>query len=750
MNKRSSLQSAMIASLALVIVLGTSCIGAFGQTAAEHKPRIALDEFFNYVSYTGLELAPDGKALLIATRRADWNHDRFRKDIWLWRDGMTSPMLLTNSGHDSDARWSPDGKWIAFLSDRPTETAPESAPAQIPNETRPTLSPNPKPQGHDEEQTSETKTITQLYLVSAAGGEAFPVTLGIEAVHEFAWSSNSRYLYFATRTPWSKAKRDRYKKEWKDVVRYRESERGDAIARISVTDAVARQAAIGGSESKSSAKVESETAETPGAEVVTTISYKVDELAASPDGKSIAFTTDSTSGRVEDISDYEIYLAPATGGPVRRLTNNEASESDLHWAPDSQHIFFSVGSGSMDGRYEHVQNRLYSVDVNDGKVQRWAGSFGGNVESWSLAPDGTVVSSARLGTAVAMYTEANASGDLHELPSWKGTYQQVATALHSQRVAFVFSALDRPTEVYIADSPQQLEKAVAITSFNWLFTQRALPQGKPYTWKADDGRQIEGMLVYPPGEFDAKHLPMFVLIHGGPEAADGDKFRADWYDWAILAASRGYLVFRPNYRGSTGYGDQFMREIVPHIVSRPGKDILEGIDALVHDGMADPNRLTIGGYSYGGYMTNWLITQTTQFKAAVTGAGAVEHAANWGNDDLTFDDAWYLGGTPWQAEQIYNEEAALWQITKVKTPTHMVAGADDIRVAVAEDYLLERALHTLGVPSTLLVFPGEGHSLAKNPWHGKIKVREELKWLEKYGGSTGEGGPAPQTTGTEQ
>jgi dipeptidyl aminopeptidase/acylaminoacyl peptidase len=194
------------------------------------------------------------------------------------------------------------------------------------------------------------------------------------------------------------------------------------------------------------------------------------------------------------------------------------------------------------------------------------------------------------------------------------------------------------------------------------------------------------------------------------------------------------LVFEPNYRGSVGYGDAFALGIIPRIVSRPGKDILEGVDALVKDGIADPDHLTLGGYSYGGYMTNWLITQTTRFKAAVSGAGAVEHVANWGNDDSTFDDAYFLGGLPWRTRQNWNDEAAIWQFDKVRTPTHVVGGADDIRVYVGEDYLLERALHTQGVPTSLLIFPGEGHDLDKNPWHGKIKVREELKWLEKYGG----------------
>jgi len=297
--------------------------------------------------------------------------------------------------------------------------------------------------------------------------------------------------------------------------------------------------------------------------------------------------------------------------------------------------------------------------------------------------------------------------------------------------------LGEPAEVYWADGAGKLETARPLTAFNNLFTQRDLPQGKPYRWKAEDGTSVEGMLIYPPRKFEAKNLPMFVFIHGGPADADGNHFEADWYVWDRLAAAQGWLVFEPNYRGSTGYGDKFLLGMMPEIVSRPGKDILQGVDALVKDGIADPDHLAVGGYSYGGYMTNWLITQTTRFKAAVTGAGAVENVANWGNDDLTLDDANDLGGRPWEVPQRYNSEAAIFQIDKVKTPTHMVTGEDDMRVAVLENYLLDHALHALNIPGTLLIFPGEGHSLDRNPWHGKIKVREELKWLQEYGGVAG-------------
>jgi dipeptidyl aminopeptidase/acylaminoacyl peptidase len=461
-------------------------------------------------------------------------------------------------------------------------------------------------------------------------------------------------------------------------------------------------------------------------------------MATSLDGRHLAFVTSSVSERQEKIGEYEIYSVDLTGPsvdrPPRQLTHNESIERSLRWANDNKRLFFQVELGSAEGPYKDTQQRLYWVDSDTAEVQRWAPDFAGEVTRYSITTDGSVIATGKLGTEVQLYSELNPKARFIAQPGWTGTYELLATAMHSPRVAFVHSTTQKPTEVYLAESMADVQHARPITAFNKLFTDRDLPMAKPYQWTADDGTRVEGMLMYPPGKFEGKNLPTFVLIHGGPADADGNHFEADWYQWDRLAATQGWLVFEPNYRGSSGYGDKFLMQIVPEIVSRPGKDILEGVDALVKDGIVDPTHLAVGGYSYGGYMTNWLITQTTRFKAAVTGAGAVEHVSNWGNDDTTFDDAYFLGGLPWKARQRYLDEAAIYLIDKVKTPTHIVAGADDIRVAVSQNYLLDRALHELGIPSAFLIFPGEGHSLAKNPWHGKIKVREELKWLEKYGG----------------
>ncbi|CAF1349191.1 unnamed protein product, partial [Rotaria sordida] len=145
------------------------------------------------------------------------------------------------------------------------------------------------------------------------------------------------------------------------------------------------------------------------------------------------------------------------------------------------------------------------------------------------------------------------------------------------------------------------------------------------------------------------------------------------------------------------------------------------------------NRLTVGGYSYGGYLTNWLITQTTRFNAALSGAGAVEHASEWGTIDFPVFEYYLLGGAPWEVPKIYQDQAAIYHLDKVRTPTHIITGGNDVRVSTAQSYMLERALHYLEIPVQLLVFPNEDHSISHNPWHGKIKVREELKWLQKYG-----------------
>jgi dipeptidyl aminopeptidase/acylaminoacyl peptidase len=632
--------------------------------AADTRP-LSLDAFFDYVNLQSVHLSPDGASVLVVTKRPDWQHSRYRFDIWISRQGG-DPVLLADSGSDDDPEWSPDGRWISFTSSR------------------------------------DTAHSTQLYVMRPEGGSALPVTPGQEAVRSYAWSPDSQFLYVATAQPVSQIEKDRAAEKWHDALDYRAAQRGDVLYRIDV------EKAIHGPASK-------ETDAIP----LTRTPLLIREIAVSHDGRTLAFNTSPPSHQREEIRDYEIFLLDANGGTPRQLTHNETSESSPTWSPDDQHLFFTT-YGDPIGPWEQVQERVYAIDVKSAAIERWGANFTGALGGvYAIAPDGALLATGVLGTETRLYREPNAGADATVLPGVNGWYPSVSFAAHSPKIAFIHSAWGEPSEVYLAQDAQHLPQAKRISHFNDGFLNIELPKGRSYRWKSEDGTDIEGVLLYPPGKFGAHHLPMLTLIHGGPANTDGDRFRADWYDWSVLAAMHGYLVFRPNYRGSAAYGDAFVRAISPHIVSAPGRDILTGVDALVKDGIADPDKLAIGGYSYGGFLTNWLITQTTRFKAALSGAGAVEHVIEWGNDDLPLDDIEMLGGYPWQVPQNYNDEAAIFRMEKV-------------RVYIGEQYLLERSLQALAVPHRLLLFPGEGHLLSNNPWHGKIKVREELLWLEKY------------------
>jgi dipeptidyl aminopeptidase/acylaminoacyl peptidase len=699
-------------TLLLSILISRSfAAGAQKPPLVQSKPTITLDEFMNATEILGGRIAPDGSAVVISTISPAWQGNRFQQNLWLWTRKAGVVIALTHSGHDWSPQWSPDGKTVAFLSDR--ASGGESAK-------------------DDDAAEASKDEPTRVWLISTLGGEAVPLYRENFDVHAFAWSSDSTKILFSGTEPLAKDAEEAHKAEWKDVIRWREQERGDVM--LSLPVAVPLKALATVPEAHPVPKPGTEKPEYPvGSAVVTRSNFEIAEIDPSPSGESIAFETGPISHRLENPADTELFLVASKGGDARQITHNQALESDLHWMPSGKSIVLLVhaGGGSLEGPYTDVQGRLYSLDIATGSTTRLGSQFEGSWEDFVVTPTGSVLATGLKGMDQYVYrVDGEKAVGLTTMP---GSYAHLDAARSGGEILFTHSTITAPTQVYLATQITTLNDAKPVTTFNPIFAERAQVEWKPYRWKSTDGTDVEGVLIYPPGKLGDKHLRMLTLIHGGPEDADGDRFGADWYDWAGYAAANGWLVFRPNYRGSTGYGDKFMLAIMPHLVSAPGLDILSGVDALVKDGTADPDHLTIGGYSYGGYMTNWLITQTTRFKAAVTGAGAVEHAANWGNDDLTWDDAWYLSGAPWEKPEIYQSEAALFQMNKVTTPTHIVGGNADNRVSYFEQVLLERALERLNVPHTLLVFPGENHPLDKNPWHGYIKVREELKWLNEYG-----------------
>src|ERR1700739_1135063 len=249
---------------------------------AQNKPKLTLDEFFNSVSFSALEMSPDGNSVVIATERADWDQQIFRHDLWLYRDANGGSLIqLTQSGHDSEPQWSPDGKWIAFL----TGANPAAGTSDDSDS--------------DSQEESSKEETSQIYLISPNGGEAFAVTEGAENVHACSWSADSQRLYFATRQPWSKTQKDDYKQQWKDVVQYRTAERGDTIFALDLNSALARQSAAPAKPQKKEGAPAPQPDLTPDARALATSPLRVDTLITSPDGNKLAFVSNAINQRQE-------------------------------------------------------------------------------------------------------------------------------------------------------------------------------------------------------------------------------------------------------------------------------------------------------------------------------------------------------------------------------------------------------------------------------------------------------------------
>src|ERR1700693_1593347 len=386
---QSMRRSIFVLSLVSVIFasLFTHSILAHAQTA---KLKLTLDEFFNSVSFPSVKVSPDGNSVVIETERADWEQQIFRKELWLYRTANGSLTQLTQSGHDSTPPWSPDGQWITFLAGRKVAAAKDADTA-------------------DDKDKDKDKDVAQLFLISPSGGEAFAITSGADEVHAFAWSHDSKAIYFATRQPWTKQQNDDHKKEWKDVIRYRGDERGDVIFRIPLNEALARHTALV-SNSKELSDAEKDSGATPGAVAIARTPLRVGQISISHDSTRLAFVTSSVSERQEKVEDIELYLLNLTGNAAEAtpvpLTHNQAVELNLEWAPDNRHLFFQVNLGSLERTYEDPQPRLYWVDAADTPrstskkrdVQRWFAEYPGEVVRYTPLPDGSVLCACRIGT----------------------------------------------------------------------------------------------------------------------------------------------------------------------------------------------------------------------------------------------------------------------------------------------------------------------------------------------------------------
>jgi dipeptidyl aminopeptidase/acylaminoacyl peptidase len=408
----------------------------------------------------------------------------------------------------------------------------------------------------------------------------------------------------------------------------------------------------------------------------------------SPDNTQVLFLAD-TNDRFEPYYNTNLFIVAASGGTSRAVVPDFPYAVDqATWAPDGKSVFVVANMG--------VHNEVFQIDIASRRVHQLTdGNHFIPYTGWSVAPTA--------GRMVLQLDEPSRFGDVWTMPM-TGTGEKTSFT----RLTHLFDRMER---------------------------EGAVPRQEKVTWKSPDGTTIEGLLFYPIEYQPGTRYPLVVQLHGGP--MESDKFGAGaglLQNYFPGLAGKGYAVFRPNYRGSPGYGNAFYRDLVGHFFNNMQHDVLSGVDHLVRLGIADPDRLVVMGWSAGGHLTNKLITMTDRFKAASSGASVADWMSFYAQTDVrSFRVAWF-GGTPWQKNAplaAFWDHSPLKDVSNVTTPTLLFVGETDPRVPLAQSIEMYRALKDSGVPTHLYVAPRDGHQWQELR-HLLFKANAELEWFERY------------------
>ena len=425
----------------------------------------------------------------------------------------------------------------------------------------------------------------------------------------------------------------------------------------------------------------------------------------------------------------EVWVMDADGGNPVMLTRNTVPEGGASLSPDGSQVLFLSGSNE---RFEIYYNaNLFVMPSGGGTARDLTKDFGYEITDAAWSKDGR-----------AIYAIANMGvhSQLYEIPASGGTPKALTSGNHAIGGWTYVPSLDR--HVFTKDDPANGGDVFTLTGgapvqashvFDRYARDFRLPRQEKVEWKGADGTTVEGMLFYPLDYQAGQRYPLVVQTHGGPQASDKFGF-GRWGNYTQVLTAKGYMVLQPNYRGSTGYGDAFLRDMVGHYFVNAHLDVMTGVDHLIARGLVDGDRMIKMGWSGGGHMTNKIITFTDRFKAAASGAGAANWISMYAQSDVrTYRTPWF-GGTPWQANapiDVYWEHSPLKYVAKVKTPTIFLVGEEDVRVPPPQSVEMFRALKSLGVPTHLYMAPREPHGWTELR-HELFKVNVELAWFEEH------------------
>jgi len=625
---------------------------------------------------------------------------------------------LLNIPRLGDPQLSPDGKDVLYTKSDPDWKSGRRTthiwraavgggnPIQLTNGAESENGPRWSPDGKTIAFTAKRgdNEFAQIYLLPIDGGEARALTSHASAVSDISWLPDGSGLVFSAaeaKTADEKAK----DKVRDDVYAYEENYKHTHLWKVTVAD-------------------KNETRITGG-------EYSVTSYELSDDGKKIAYHR-ATTPLLGDGPSGEVWVANVDGSGAVQITKNGVPESGAALSPDNSQVLFTSGSNAKLETY--YNGRLFVAPATGGAAHVVVG------EKEPYDVDNAVWS----GDGKSIYFLANLGvhEELFVVPAAGGTPKQLTNGRHNvsgmsqagTRFAFTVSDSTTAGEVYVMDATASAPALTRVTHvFDYLARDYKLGRQEAITWKGADGVTVEGILTYPADYQAGQKYPLVVMTHGGPQAADKFSVGSAAYEIQVLAG-KGYAVLQPNYRGSTGYGDAFLRDMIGHYFQNAHLDVMTGVDEVIKRGIADPDRMVKMGWSAGGHMTNKIVTFTDRFKAAASGAGAAQWVSMYAQSDQRFYRTPWFGGTPWQKNapiEVYWNNSPLKDVANVKTPTIFFVGEKDPRVPMPQSIEMYQALKSNGIPTHLYIAPREPHGWAELR-HNLYKLNAEIEWFEKY------------------